>query len=332
VAYFGGDAVVENERPHNVARIDLATGGQKWKFEVKESIGSPDYWAVPALVPAPNGPQAGQGVAGRLPWTIEGETVSDWVQALAADPAAVAVLDEDAGKMTVLDAGTGKAKANQPVPLNAEKWTAYAGLVVGVQTDKVSAGRTTIAGYGLDNLGERFKVPLPAGSRVERVKPCGPQHVCAAYSGTSGDWVVAAFDLKTGQEAWHKTAKFGDEPDWFLMGPGLVYGKESFGHIGAPQLCDPLKGETTRGIAGGIAGVQAMAGAGRRVAVSGVRSQITSTVWTVATVDLGTGKTSSMLDLGPQPSFQMSMWGDVVAAVSKDDRKLVVARAPEAGK
>jgi molecular chaperone HscA len=332
VAYFGGDAVVENDRPHHVARVDLATGAQKWKFDVKDSIGSPDYWAVPSLVPAPDGPQAGQGVGGRLPWTIEGETVSDWSQALAADPAAVVAIDEDAGKVSVLDAGTGKAKLTQAVPLNAEKWTVYAGFVVGVQNDKVSPGQTKIAGYGLDNLGERFKFPLPAGSRVERIKPCGPQHVCVAYSGTGGDWITLAVDLKTGQEAWRKTAKFGDEPDWFLMGPGLVYGKESFGHIGAPQLCDPLKGETTRGIAGGTAGVQAMAGAGRRVAVSGVRSQLSSTVWTVATVDLGTGKTSSALDLGAQLPTQMSMWGDVVAAVAKDDRRLLVARAPEAGK
>jgi Ethanolamine utilization protein EutJ (predicted chaperonin) len=331
VAYFGNDIIVENDRPATAQRIDLNTGAAKWSAPIKGASGF-GYVVVPALVYAQNGPEGAQGRQGLLPWTVEDADAIEWQQALGADPGALVVIDPDAGKASVLDPGTGKAKASAAVPLDGEDWTSFGGLVIGVLNDKASPGRTTVGAYGLDNLGKRWELPLPAGADVERIKPCGPQHVCAAYDGTNDSkWTTVAIDVKTGKQVWNRSADFADEPDWYLMGAGMVCGKNSFGQIGSPGLCDPATGNRKYGLAAGITSPSAVAGAGKWAALRGVRASISGTSWTVAVVDLTTGRVSSTLDVSPKLTKFTAMAGSVVAALA-EDRKLLVAQVPGGGK
>jgi Ethanolamine utilization protein EutJ (predicted chaperonin) len=325
VAYFGGEIIVDNDRPSSAQRIDLATGTVKWTASTKDISGF-GYAIVPALVYAADGPTGPQGRAGPLPWTVEDPAAAEWQQALAADPGALVAIDPDAGKATVLDPTNGKAKGSGGVPLDGEDWTAYGGLIIGVLNDKASPGRTTIGAYGLDNFGERWKLALPAGADVERIKPCGQQHICAAYDGDS-KWHTVAIDIKTGKDAWTRNGEFSEEPDWYLMGAGMVCGQGSFGLIDKPGLCDIATGNRKHGLGGSLLAPSAVAGAGKLAALRGVRSSISGTTWTVATVDLTSGKVSSAVDVSAKLTTFTTISGGIVATLA-EDRKLVVARAP----
>ena len=333
--FVGNDAFIEvNTGSPNgsVQRVDLTTGQAKWSAVVQPSRpGIFDLLAVPMGVYAAEGPTAHQGTFGPVPGLLSrSPTAPDWRQSVAADPATFVTLDATKATAAVYDANTGKARSSGSVPLDGENFSAYQGVLVGQLNDKTSPGRTVIAGYGLDNFGKRWEVPLPAGSRVELLRPCGPQHMCVLYNANS-TYTLFSMDLKSSKEAWKSTFTVGDRPDWYLMKAGLVMGDSQFGDIGKPALYDPATGQKKHALDSGITSVTAFAADGRWVLVRTSRylGGAKGSVNTVAAVDIATGKMTTGVDIGSltEQIENGSIAQNLTAVVSKS-RQLVLGQTP----
>jgi len=334
VAYLGGDIVVETgvpSKPGTLQRIELATGGVRWTVTTKSySTGFTSATTRALVVNAPDGPAANQGVAMPVLGVADTDTGADWHETLAADPAGFVFLDDSNGKATVWD-GNGKAKVNAAaVPVKADDWTVYAGVLVGQLNDKASPGRVTIAGFGTENLTKRWEFPLAAGSSVDKVKPCGPKNVCVLYS-ANGSYSIKSIDLSTGKEAWAADMQATSKPNWYVVGAGMIVGEERFGGLSKPELRDPATGAALRPLGSGRTTDAVIAAGGRWVLTNGVRVSGSQTFWTVGAIDVTTGKTTSTLDIGPTSAtiVNASVSGDVLAVVGKN-RKLVIGRMPAA--
>jgi hypothetical protein len=333
VAYLGGDIVVETgvpSKPGTLQRIDLASGGVRWTVTTKSySTGSTSATTRALVVSAPEGPAANQGVAVPVLGVAETDTGADWQETLAADPAGFVFLDDSNGKATVWD-GNGKVKVNAAVPVKSDDWTVYAGVLVGQLNDKASPGRVTIAGFGTENLTRRWEFPLAAGSSVDKVKPCGPKNVCVLYS-VNGSYSIKSIDLGTGKEAWSGDVQATFKPNWYVLGAGMIFGEERFGGLSKPELRDPATGAVVRALGSGRTTEAVIASGGRWVLTNGVRVSGSQTFWTVAAIDVTTGKLTSTLDIGPTSAtiVNASVNGDLLAVVGKN-RKLVIGRMPAA--
>jgi molecular chaperone HscA len=333
--FVGNDAFIElNTGSANgrMQRVDLTTGQAKWNEIIQPGRpGIFDLLAVPMGVYAAAGPTAQQGTFGPVPGLLSrAPTAPDWHQSVAADPATFVGLDAVKATATVYDANTGKARSSGSVPLDGENFTAYQGVLVGQLNDKTSPGRIVMAGFGLDNFGKRWEVPLPAGARVELVRPCGPQHMCVLYNANS-TYTLFSMDLKSSKEAWKQTFSTSDRPDWYLMKSGLVMGDWEFGNIGKPALVDPATGQKKHALDSGITSVTALAADGRWLLVRTSRylGGSKGSVNTVAAVDIDTGKMTTGVDIGSS-SEQIengSIAQNLTAVVSKA-RKLVLSQTP----
>jgi outer membrane protein assembly factor BamB len=333
IAYFGDDAVVEVGRPKpELQRVELATGRVKWKRPGGDTfITSGDFWSGPVLVAG--APKDGQGTRGSLPWPAEEKDAKNFVEPIAVDARSIVMLNEDNGRGTLVDASNGNPGVSAALPLDYEYWVAYAGQIVGQLTDEAAPGRTVVAGYSGDRLAKLWEYPLPAGADIERLKPCGPQHVCIradSIPGNSG-YLLVSINLETGKEAWKKTYESAKEPDWYLTGKGLLVGREWFGSISEePSIVDPLNGEVQR-VLGPERGPMVVAGDGNRVLLRGTRVITTgggSVRWQVAVADLGTSKVSGGVDAGAgeeQPVATL-LAGDVVVVLTAE-RKVELWRA-----
>jgi molecular chaperone HscA len=334
VSFVGNDALIESTPIGSqpvTQRIDLNTGAVRWSATVNSNKYSvSDHNSMPVSVHAPEGPTGKQGIPGLAPWPTDNPVAGDWHQAVAADPDSFMGMDATAGKATVYDAATGKARSSGTVNLDDEHWGVYAGVLVGRLNDKVSPGRITLVGYGIDNFAKRWEVPLPAGSRLERIKPCGPQHMCVLYNANS-KYIVVAMDLKDSKQVWTSNHDFGNKPDWYLLGSGLVFGEWEFGNIGKPALHDPATGAKKLDLSGGQTGASAIAGSGRWVVNRSVRYRGggDGSAWTLTAVNLTTGKLTSSIDVSRSEDqlVNASIRNDLLAVVAKN-HELVLARAP----
>jgi molecular chaperone HscA len=279
---------------------------------------------------APAGASAGPPAAG-VPGLVSSgvpRTRSGLHDSLGANPAVVVEIDDDTGKGSVLDAATGKAKVSADVPLNIEEWVVFDGVAVGTLNSRASAGRDVIAGYGLENLAQLWKVNLPAGASVRGLKPCGPQLVCVKTSGQSGGYVVSAVNVTSGKTAWEKTDAFDAEPWWYVLGGRLIYGKDWFGAIQNPKVLNPANATESRSF-GGNGRVYAEAGdANRLVLLDTAVSLGSATVkWNVAVGDHGSGKGTEAVTVGTGDKLpgEIRIVGDVVTVIT-GDRHLRVLR------
>jgi hypothetical protein len=282
------------------------------------------------VVSAPDGPAANQGIAVPVRGIADTDTGPDWQEALAADPAGFVFLDDGAGKATVWD-GNGKVKVNAAaVPVKADDWTVFAGVLVGQLSDKASPGRVTVAGFGTENLTKRWEFPLAAGASIDKVKPCGPKNVCVVYS-LNGSYSIKSIDLSTGKETWSGDMQATFKPNWFLVGAGLLFGEERFGGLAKPELRDPATASPVRSLGTARTTDYTIAAGGRWLLSNGVRVSGAQTIWTVAAIDVTTGKMTSALDVGPSTAtiVNASVSGDLLAVVGKN-RKLVIGRLPAA--
>jgi Ethanolamine utilization protein EutJ (predicted chaperonin) len=332
VAYLGNDAVIESGehiKPGTLQRIDLATGAARWSVPARSSSDIEPTIARPTVVHAPDDPTGTQGIPGVVLGIADTARPADWHEPLAADGAAFVVLtDETNGKATVVD-GNGKVKINsRALPIESDDWTVYAGVVVGQLNDDASPGRVTVAGFGVDNLGKRFEFPLAAGANIDAIRPCGPKQVCVAFN-VNGTYSVKSIDLTTGKATWPGDMRVPFDPDWYLTGAGMVLGESRFGSLSKPALRDPATAAEVRTLGGGRTTDVAIAAAGHWVVVSGLRFSGGQSAYTVAAVDLTTGKMTSTLDVGPTTATieNASISGDLVVAVGKN-RKVVIGRLP----
>jgi hypothetical protein len=333
VAYLGGDAIVESgalSKPGTMQRIDLATGAVRWTVQTKSYTSGLEPTTVrPTVVYAATGPGVGQGIP--VPVREVGDLGGDdnWQQALAADGAGFVVLDDTNGKGTLYD-GNGKAKINNAaLPVKSSDWTIYAGVLIGLLNDKVSPGRVTVAGFGLDNnFGKRWEFPLAAGTSIDRIKPCGPKHVCVVFS-VGGSYSIKSIDLSTGKETWPADLSTSSRSDLYLLGAGFVLGEDRFGSLSKPSLRDPLTSDPIRSLGSGRSYDTAVASGGKWVLMTGVRSTTRGSAWTVVAVDVTSGKMTSAVDVGNASATveSASVTGDLVAAIAKN-HTMVIAKAP----
>jgi hypothetical protein len=333
--FIGNDAFIEiNNGSSNgrVQRVDLTTGAVRWESIVQpQRPSSFDILAVPAVVYAADGPTAQQGTVGPVAGLLNrAPTAPDFRQALAVDPATFVGLDSVKGIATVYDANTGKSRASGPVPFDGESFSAYQGVLVGRLDDKTSPGRLTVAGYGLDNFGKRWDIPLPAGARIEQIKPCGPQHMCILYNANSS-YTVISMDVKANKEAWKQTFTSTLKPEWYLLKPGLLLGEWQIGNVGKPALHDTATGTKKQALDGGITSVAALAADNKWVLIRTIRylGSGKGSVTTVAAVNVETGELSSALDVGTSSDQieNASIFKNTTAVVS-ENRQLVIGQTP----
>jgi molecular chaperone HscA len=334
VAYLGGDLVVEtgvSGKPGTLQRVDLATGVARWSVTTKSrSSGLRSATTRAMVVSAPDGPTANQGIAVQVLGITDTDTGPDWQEALAADPAGFVFLDDETGKATVWD-GNGKVRVNAAaVPVKADDWTVFAGVLIGQLNDRASPGRVTVAGFGTENLTKRWEFPLAAGASIDKIKPCGSKNVCVVYS-LNGSYSIKSIDLSTGKETWSGDMQATFKPNWFLVGAGLLFGEERFGGLAKPELRDPATAASVRALGSGRTTDYTIAAGGRWLLSNGVRVSGAQTIWTVAAIDVTTGKMTSALDVGPSTAtiVNASVSGDLLAVVGKN-RKLVIGRLPAA--
>jgi hypothetical protein len=333
--FVGNDAFIEiNNGSSNgrVQRVDLASGAVKWDSIVQpQRPSSFDILAVPAMVYAADGPTAQQGIPGPVSGLLNrAPTAPDFRQAVAVDPATFVGLDSVKGIATVYDASTGKARGSGAVPFDGEAFSVYQGVLVGRLDDKTSPGRLTVAGYGTDTFAKRWEVPLPAGARIEQIKPCGPQHMCVLYNANS-TYTLISMDLKSSKEAWKQTFTSTLKPEWYLMKAGLLLGEWQIGNVGKPAMHDVATGAKKQALDGGITSVAAIAADDRWVLIRTIRylGSGKGSVTTVAAVDVETGKLSSPLDVGKSADqIENASIAKGTVAVVSENRQLVIAQTP----
>src|SRR5689334_7906539 len=161
-AYLGTDVIIEVEDFNNATfkRVSLLDGKTKWtKPSGISTVTSGHFWSGPVLV---NGLVGGNASRALLPWPSEDPSAVNFHEPISVDANTLVTLNNDNGKGAVVNAANGNPKVSGDVPIDDEHWVAYAGVIVGKLTDAKSPGKTVIAAYGLDNLKQRWTVPLAA--------------------------------------------------------------------------------------------------------------------------------------------------------------------------
>jgi molecular chaperone HscA len=312
VAYLGTDVVVDVDDSfdgHQLLRVDLRTGRQKWK----RVPGSEDTLVVDAHRVEPV--RQWLGTRGGVLPAADG-ALHD---VLTAGTGAVVELESDVGRGAVVDAATGRPRSSGALPLRNEYWTVYGGLVIGVQNDEVGKGREVLAGYKLSGFGKAWTVPLPAGQTVERVKPCGQFLVCVAVDADAQSR-VSAVDVRTGKEAWKAAVESGDDAGWYVTPAGLVLGDATFGPVGEGAVVGP-DGKALRELPDG-ASVEAVHGGRMVMEAAGLRGR--DVAWQVYVAEVAGGKATKGVDVGAEPPERMALAGDLVGVLTKDRRVLVL--------
>ncbi|BCB90644.1 Hsp70 family protein [Phytohabitans suffuscus] len=304
VAYLGTDVIVDVDDSfdgHQLLRVDLRTGKQKWK----RVPGSDEILTIDEHRVEPVRQWVG-AKGGVLPG-VDGVLFD----ALTAG-GEVVELEADEGRGAVVDAATGRPKSTGALPLRNEYWTVFAGLVVGVQNEAVGKARDVLAGYRLPGFGLAWSVPLPAGQTVERVKPCGQFLVCAAIDADAQSRVVAV-DVRTGKEAWKAAVESGDDAGWYVTAAGLVLGDATFAAVTEGSVLG-ADGKALRPLPEG-ASVEAVHGGRMALRAAGLKG--TDVAWQVYVAEVADGKATKAVEVGADPPEQLVLAGDVLAVLTK---------------
>jgi hypothetical protein len=314
VTFVGTDEIVETRGSKPATeRIDLLTGRTKWSHPAdgliiidERRVGAALAWPTPqnaATVPPP-------GDLRQL-----GE--SAFREGLATDVANVVELDDDTGKGSVLDPGSGKARVTADVPLDIENWLVYDGAVVGKASDKASPGRDTVQAYRLDTLAKTWGIPEPAGSSIELVRPCGQHLVCVALQASGGDKTITAYQVADGKQVWQAKGDFSLDAKWYVFGPNVILGDGPFTNLNEALVINSADGKLLRKLDTSPRQYTVVAGDGGKVAVTSVAvSGAGSTHWQVSAVDLASGARTSGVDIGNNLPKQVSLVGDVLTVVT----------------
>ncbi|GIJ47464.1 hypothetical protein Val02_43500 [Virgisporangium aliadipatigenens] len=320
IAYFGTDALVEVRGFSTLAikRVDLRTGQEKWKRSAAKnnSVSSGHHRAEP-MRKWPDGKEGagvgGQGAIFFSPGPFE--------ESIVADPAGVVELTDGNGKSAVYDLNN-QVKANGTVPIEDEHWTVYNGVVVGKLTDKEAPGQATIGGYGTSDLKKKWTVPLGPGADVERLKPCGPAHVCVDVNNSSAGWYkTVAIDVAAGKSVWEKPHDFADKQNWYVVDNQLVFGEGTFDSISKASVLDPANGNVTRGIGDGDSVVTAAGGkVGIRTASSSIGGKLR---FYLVVIDPKSGTAIGRADLGTGDAPEEIILGTKGATALTKDKKVL---------
>ncbi len=319
VAVYGTELVVEQKDgiyDNRVLRVDLLTGDEVW-----EEPGPDGLWILETRVRA--SAHWDDGEAGD-------ETGSLWPNSqslydnLVAGPEVVD-LDPSSGQGRVRDAGTGEVLSSGSLPLNATQWTVFEGFAVGRLSDDESPGRAVLAAYGLTDLKKEWEIPFNAGDRIEQVKPCGPQLVCAAID-TPGDdngYRTMAVNIETGEEAWSLLVDWSTSDSWYSTADGLVFGNQVFNTVEYAQLLD-FEGQPVR--ASGASDYVSSVRDG--YAVFHTTSNDGSLVHEVVVVDTATGEATGPQGVGDTRPEHTVVTGDVVVVLVDATKVSVFGVAP----
>jgi outer membrane protein assembly factor BamB len=307
LAYVGTDALVEvRERPTAVTRFDLRTGKSRWTVAGPDTLMIIDDHLAKAARTWPSSPTARRTGDPLAPPRGNG-----FPESLAAGTDVV-VLDDDEARGKVVDGSTGKVRRSGALPLDAELWDVYEGLVIGKRND--SGGAAVIVAYRLSDLGKAWQFPLAAGSSVSAIRPCGPKRICvvAAPPGVSDD-IVYAIDTTRGTKAWQRQPAGLIDVGWYVVDGKLVFGEDSFGSIGEPVVIDSANKvvrEYTEHSTGAIAS------AGGRLLLRKVRLSGTTVIWQVAVADIGSGRVTGGVDLNADLPAGAALAGDTLVVLS----------------
>ena len=294
-------------------RIDLLTGRSKWT-RTADGLYIIDDRRVGAALAWPTPQNAGTVPP---PGDLRHLGDSAFREGLATDVANVVELDEDAGKGSVLDPGTGKPRVTGDVPLDIEKWLVYDGAVIGKASDKASPGRDTVQAYRLDTLAKTWAVPEPAGSSIEVVRPCGQHLVCVAVQASGGDKTVTAYQVTDGKQVWQVKGDFSLDPKWYVFGPDVIFGDGPFTNLNEAMVINAADGKLLRKLDSTPRQYTVVAGDGGKVAVTSVAvSGGGSTHWQISVMDLASGARTSGVDIGSSLPKQASLVGDVLTVVT----------------
>lgn len=322
IVYLGTDVVVEVKDgifDNAVARIDLATGDQRWRREAPdddlliidaERIRPVTVWSDDGV--APDG-------AGVLP--AAEHALRDNRHA-AADR--IVELNERSGRGVVLDAGTGRSVADGALPLDHDRWTVYDGLAIGKLSDDASPGRHVLAAYDLAAFTKKWELPLAGSDDIDLVKPCGPQLVCVAVDGNA--YRTIAVRTADGSEAWSRPTEPSDDENWYAVPGGLIFGDQRFDTVNDFVVLDFTGAEVVP--PGDHGSVAAVAG-GRAAVVSHRVDLATSTVVPQVSVwDAATGRRTGAVDVGADLETagveQAVLGGDSAAVVTADHQVRVL--------
>jgi actin-like ATPase involved in cell morphogenesis len=332
VAYLDTDVIVETDgfSDSTFKRVSLLDGKTKWsKPSGIDNVTSGHFWSGPVLV---NGLVGGNASRALLPWPSEDPSAINFHEPISVDANTLVTLNNDSGKGSVVNAANGNAKVTGDVPIDDEHWVAFAGVIVGKFTDDKSPGKTVIAAYGLDNLKQRWTLPLNAGDDLERIKPCGPAIICVRASVADSKHKVIALGAADGKEKWNKVADFADEQDWYLTGSDLLFGEWAFGAIGGePAALVPDSGAVRISLKNGVVSPTVVAADGTHLLLRGVKVGAgATTIWQVAVYDLAARKASAGVDLpgGTDLPKVTQISGDLVVGVTAS-RDLHVWRIPK---
>ncbi|GAA4212986.1 Hsp70 family protein [Actinocatenispora rupis] len=241
VTYIGHEVVatVRADFHDHPARFDLRTGKRKWSGSATDTVVGLGHGAVPVL---------------RWPTASGRHGVPVWPSALAESlttDASRFVTAHD-GEGAVIDAATGKATVTGALPVDAEHWIAYDGLVVGELTDSASPGQPAVAAYRLTDLHKAWVYRLAPGESVKDVHPCGEHVVCVSADG-SDDNTMMGVRTADGKAAWARpiTVKFSVDPGCRVFGTVPVCGNSTFDDLlGGPgdtnYVLDPRTGRKAR--------------------------------------------------------------------------------------
>jgi hypothetical protein len=324
VAYFGTDAIVEVRafRSVGVARIDLRTGQQKWIRQFTPRAGTiiSDRHRIEPLRTLEA--KAGAGLARPFRGLFG---LGPFVESVAADPAGLVELIDEAGRTSIIDPANGAVKLSAAaLPIELENWTVHSGVVVGLLTDQAAPGASVLVGYGVGDLKEKWRMQLPPGSEIERIKPCGPTQVCVDSESSQGSiYQVFAVDVGSGKQLWTKQREFGDEANWYVIGGRLLWGTGTFSDVKDASLRDPASGAD--GLTFGTHNISSASAS--RIAYTDL--DVDAEQWLVTVADLGTGKVIGSVRVGDEPATDFVV-SDAGLVVLTKDKRVVRAAVPKA--
>ncbi|MDW5325804.1 Hsp70 family protein [Plantactinospora sp. KLBMP9567] len=308
VAYYGTDAVVETLGSSDdvaISRINLRTGRQLWsKAGEPDLLTSGEHRAEPVrqwTTPGTPAPGALPAVAGTLNDAPGGSST-------------IVELDSANDRGYVLDAKTGKVRGSGKLPLEADLWTAHDNAVIG----KTTGDDHVLAAYAVPTLRFKWKVPLAAGDRVERIKPCASKLVCVAIT-NSVDHRVIALDTGTGKQRWSATVEHSDE-NWYAHGDMLVTGRGTFDTISDPRLVNGTSGDAQKPELPESASLEATADG--RLLLSTVGGSPPR--WHLQVEDTTVGQGTNRFAVGEKRPEQVAIDDHLVGVVTADRRTLVL--------
>jgi outer membrane protein assembly factor BamB len=330
VAFFGGDAVTSSDRPMQSQRLNLRTGQVAWSHPAPKDVIIADHRVNPEFT-----------------WNSDGKNVppkaKGFIESLGVNPNRVVELNDENGTAVVLD-GNGKQTASGKVPVDDKLWTVFNGLLIGALTSDASAGKAQLAMYRLDGLKQAFPpVAFNPGDEIKYVHPCNERLVCVTYQKKSDDTnAVVALDVQTGQKVtWQRQPAYGDfadDPYWLLVNGRMIYGEGSFPpHLicrgTGLEVLDATSGQALHTLADVKAGCgDGLSGSdGKYLAMTTYKVNTGTDKVSVqlSLVDVGTGKRTDEIDIGPSepgPVEEIAVLGTTVAAIG-NDRRLRIASA-----